>query len=170
VLWIVTIYLVVPLLRVVAFLQTTLVPHVAIWGVFADLPLVVVVSWSLLRGPREGILWGFVAGVMVDLFSGAPFGASTLALIAVGLLAGLGAATVFRAQIALPLLAMFLATIVYDLLFLLIVGISGYPVAWLESLYRLILPSAALNAVLTPVVLVAMRWLHTRFGREDMEW
>jgi rod shape-determining protein MreD len=166
----VTIYLVVPLLVVVAILQTTLVPHLAIWGIFANLPLLVVVSWSLLRGPREGMIWGFVAGLAVDLFSGAPLGASTLALIAVGALAGLGAATVFRAHIALPLLAMFLATIVYDLLFLLVVGISGYPVAWLESLYRLILPSAVLNAVLTPVVFVAMRWLHARLGREDMEW
>lgn len=165
-----TIYLVVPLLVVVAILQTTLVPALAIWGVFADLPLLVVVSWSLLRGPREGILWGFVAGLMVDLFSGAPFGASTLALIAVGLLAGLGAATVFRAHVALPLLAMFLATIVYDLLVLLVVSISGSPVAWLESFYRIILPSAALNAMLTPVVFVTMRRLHTRFGREDMEW
>lgn len=165
-----TIYLVVPLLVVVAILQTTLVPHLAIGGVFADLPLLVVVSWSLLRGPREGILWGFVAGLAVDLFSGAPFGASTLALIAVGLLAGLGAATVFRAHVALPLLAMFLATIVYDLLFLLVVRVSGYPVAWLESFYRIILPSAVLNAVLTPVVFVTMRWLHARFGREDMEW
>lgn len=155
---------------VVAILQTTLVPHVAIWGVFADLPLLVVVSWGLLRGPREGILWGFVAGLAVDLFSGAPFGAATLALIAVGLLAGLGAATVFRAHVTLPLLAMFLATIVYDLFFLLVVRISGYPVAWLESLYRIILPSAVLNAVLTPVIFVVMRWLHARFGREDMEW
>ena len=49
---------------------------------------------------------------------------------------------------------MFLATIVYDLLFLLIVQISGSPVAWLDSLVRIILPSAVLNAVLTPLVFV----------------
>lgn len=165
-----TIYLVVPLLVVVAILQTTLVPHLAVWGVFADLPLLVVVNWSLLRGPREGIIWGCIAGLAVDLFSGAPFGAATLALIAVGLLAGLGAATVFRAHIALPLLAMFLATIVYDLLLLLVVRISGYPVAWLNSFFRIILPSAVLNAILTPVFFVIMRWLCTRFGREEMEW
>jgi hypothetical protein len=48
--------------------------------------------------------------------------------------------------------------------------ISGYPVSWLDSLFRLILPSAVLNAVLTPVVFVIMRWLNARFGREEMEW
>lgn len=165
-----TIYLVVPLLAIVAILQTTLVPGLAVWGVFANLPLLVVVSWSLLRGPREGAVWGFIAGLMVDLLSGAPFGAATLSLIVVGFLAGLGETLVFRARIALPMIAMLLATIVYDLLFLLIVQISGQPVTWLDSVFRIVLPSGILNAVLTPIIFLTMRWLYTRFGRKEMEW
>ena len=165
-----TIYLVLPLLAIVAILQTTLLPSLAIWSVFANLPLLVVVSWGLLRGPREGALWGFLAGLMVDLLSGAPFGAATVSLIAVGFLAGLGETTVFRARIALPMIVMFLATIVYELLFLLIVRISGQGVVWLDSIVRLVMPSAVLNAVLTPVVFLAMSWLYARFGREEMEW
>jgi hypothetical protein len=65
---------------------------------------------------------------------------------------------------------MFLATIVYDLLFLLIVQISGQPVALLGSLWRLVLPSAVLNAALTPVFFLTMRWLYARYGRKEMEW
>jgi rod shape-determining protein MreD len=166
----VTIYLVLPLLAIVAILQTTLVPSLAIWSVFANLPLLVVVSWGLLRGPQEGALWGFIAGLMVDLLSGAPFGAATVSLIVIGFLAGLGETTVFRARIALPMIVMFLATIVYELLFLLIVRISGQSVAWLDSVLRLVIPSAILNAVLTPVVFLTMSWLYARFGREEMEW
>jgi rod shape-determining protein MreD len=166
----VTIYLVVPLLVTVAILQSTIVSHFTIWGVFADLPLLVVVSWGLLRGPREGVIWGFIAGLTVDLFSGAPFGAATFGLMAIGFLSGLGKSTVFRSQIFLPLITVLLATIVYDILFLLVVWISGYPVSWLDSLFHLILPSAVLNAALTPVVFIIMRWLNTRFGREEMEW
>lgn len=165
-----TIYLVLPLLAIVAILQTTLVPSLAIWSVFANLPLLVVVSWGLLRGPREGALWGFIAGLMVDLLSGAPFGAATVSLIVVGFLAGLGETTVFRARVALPMIVMFLATIVYELLFLLIVSISGQWVAWLDSVFRLVIPSAILNAVLTPIVFLTMSWLYARFGREEMEW
>ena len=164
-----TIYLVVPLLVTLAILQSTIVSHFRMWGVFADLPLLVVVSWSLLRGPREGLIWGFIAGAAVDIFSGAPFGAATFGLMAAGLLSGLGQSTVFRSQLFLPLLAMLLATIVYDMLFLLVVSISGYSVSWMDSLLHLILPSAVLNAVLTPVVFVIMRWLKTRLGREEME-
>ena len=165
-----TIYLAVPLLVAVAVLQSTLVSHFRIWDVFADLPLLVVASWSLLRGPREGLIWGFIAGAAVDLFSAAPFGAATFGLMAAGFLSGLGQSTVFRSQLFLPLLVMLLATIVYDMLFLLVVWISGYSVSWLDSLFHLVLPSAVLNAILTPVVFVIMRWLNTRFGREEMEW
>ncbi len=165
-----SLYLVVPLLVVVALVQATFMPHLAVWGVFPDLPVLVVVSWGLLRGSGEGVIWGGIAGIAVDLFSGAPFGAAGLALLAVGFLAGQGRAAAFRAHIVLPLAVMFLATIVYDLIFLLVVQISGGAVAWLGSLFRVILPSAALNTLLMPVVLTGMRWLHLRFGREEMEW
>jgi rod shape-determining protein MreD len=166
----VTLYLVIPFLVVVALVQATIVPHLTIWGVYPDLPLLVVVSWSLLRGAKEGMVWGFIAGVAVDLFSGAPFGAATLGMLAASILSGLGQAAVFRAHVALPLLVMFLATIVYDLVFLLVVRITGETVDWLPSLLRVILPSAVLNALLTPVVLGGMRLVHNRFGREEMDW
>jgi rod shape-determining protein MreD len=166
----VTIYLVIPLLLVVAVLQTSLMSYFAVWGVFADLPILFVVSWGLLEGSREGALWGFIAGVATDALSGAPFGAATFALMAVGFLAGLGEANVSRAQFALPLVIIFLGTVLYDLMFLLIVRMSGQPVVWLESLVRIVLPSAALNTVLAPLIYGPMRLLHNRFIREEMEF
>ena len=165
-----TIYIVVPLLVAVAILQSTIVSHFQIWGVFADLPLLVVTGWGLMHGSREGLIWGFVAGVALDLFSGAPFGAATFGLMAVGALAGLGRSTVFRSQLLWPIVAVGLATIAYDLLFLLVTWISGYPVSWSGNLFYRIAPSAALNAALTPIIFAIMRWLNSRFGHESMEW
>lgn len=165
-----TIYLVVPLLVVVAILQSTVMPHLAVWGVFADLPVLLVVSWGLLRGPKEGILWGFIAGAAVDLISGAPFGAATLSLMLVGFLSGLGKNSIFSAHIVFLVLAMFLSTIIYNLCFLVILWISGQPMAWVDSFVRIVLPSAALNAVLTPIVFLPMRWLYSHFSHEEMEW
>jgi rod shape-determining protein MreD len=167
---IVTIYLVIPLLVVAAILQATVLPHLTVWGVFPDLPLLIVVGWGLLRGVRDGAVWGFIAGVAVDLLSGAPFGAATLPMVAVGFLSGMGQATVFGTHAVLPMLTMFLATIGYDLLFLVIVRIAGQDVAWLGALARLVLPSAVLNAVLMPLIYWGLRKLNTWFGREEMEW
>jgi rod shape-determining protein MreD len=166
----VTLYLVLPLVVVVAVLQTTVLSHLTVWGVFVDLPLLIVVSWSLAQGPREGMVWGFVVGIAVDLFSGAPFGAATLSLMAASGLAALGRRSVFAARVVFPVVIAFLATILYDLSFLSIVWVSGRPVSWLDSLFRIILPSAALNAVLMPAVFAAMRVLSSRFSQEEMEW
>ncbi len=165
-----TIYLVVPLLIAVVLVQTTIMPHLTVWGVFANLPLLFVVSWGLIQGKKEGAVWGFVAGVAMDLFSGAPFGAATLALMAAGFLAGLGEATIIRAHFALPLVAAFLATVVYSLCFMIVVQVAGQPVFWWESFWRIVLPSAALNAVLMPLILLPMRSLYVRFHHDEMEW
>jgi rod shape-determining protein MreD len=165
-----TIYLVIPFLLVIALMQATVLPHMALWGVFADLPVLVVASWGLLRGPREGILWGFIAGVAIDLFSGAPFGAATLSLMAVGLLSGLGQGSVFAGHMVFPIVVVFLATILYNICFLLILMFSGQSVIWLDSAVRLILPSAVLNAALAPLVFVPMRTVYNRFSQQEMEW
>ena len=164
------IYLVVPLLVVVAVLQATVVTHLTVWGVFADLPLLIVVSWSLLRGSRDGVIWGFVAGVSVDVLSGAPFGAATLSLMAAGFLGGLARRSVYAAHFVFPIVIVFLATFLYNAIFLLIVWISGEAVIWLDSLLRIILPLALLNAALAPVAFALMRSVQRRFSPEEMEW
>ena len=150
-------------------MQAALMPHLAVLGIFPDLPILVVASWGLLHGPVEGSLWGFIAGATVDLVSGAPFGAATLSLIVVGLLAGLGKTSTLRSNVALPALVVFLVTIVHNLVYLLILQISGLNVTWLESLFRITLLSAVLNALLTPPIFGLMRWTCIRFHGEEME-
>jgi rod shape-determining protein MreD len=161
--------LVIPLLLAIGLLQATIMPHLAIWGVFPDLPLIVVASWGLLRGPREGLTWGFVAGIAVDIFAGAPFGTATLSLTLIGLLSGLSATGALRARIFLPMGFVFLATFLYALLYMLIVQVSGQFVPWLDNLLRIVLPSAILNGLLTPVIIELLRIVHRRLGREEME-
>ncbi len=165
-----TIYLVVPLLLAAALLQTCVVPHLAVWGVFPDLPLLLVVNWSLVQGAREGIIWGFVAGASMDLLSGAPFGAATLSLMTVGLLSGLASATVVRAQLVLPPVTVFLATLAFDLVFLSVVQLAGQPVDWGGTLLRIALPSALFNAILTPLFFWMAHMLDRWIARREMEF
>ncbi|MGQ9599529.1 MAG: rod shape-determining protein MreD [Anaerolineae bacterium] len=165
-----TAYLLIPLLAIVALIQATVMPHLRVWGVFPDLPLLVVASWALLRGAREGLIWGFIAGLAVDLSSGAPLGAATISLMVAGGVSGFGEATVFRSHVALPLVTVAGVTVLYDLLFLLVMQLSGQEVVWLESLWRTIVPSALLNMLISPLVLGMMHPLHRWFGREKMEW
>ena len=163
-------YIVVPLLVFVAVLQSSAVSHLNVLGVFPDLAMLLVVSWSLLQGVREGVIWGFIAGVVMDLLSGAPFGAATLSLMAAGLLAGLAKKSALSSHVVFPSLVVFLVTIVYSLLFLSIVWISGQTVVWLDSLLHTVLFSALVNAALMPLVFAILRLVHRRVGQEEMGW
>jgi rod shape-determining protein MreD len=154
----------------IALIQSTVMPHLTLWGVKPDLMLLVVISWSLLRGTREGIVWGFIGGFCLDLFSGAPLGLSALALLIVSFFSGFGEATVFRTHVILPLATVFFASLTYDLIFLLVFKMLGWSVAWLDSFIRIVLPASLLNVLLTPLVYPTMRWLHRKTGRKEMDW
>lgn len=163
-------YVVVPLLVVIAVLQSSAVSHLTVFGVFHDLPVLLVVSWSLLRGVREGVIWGFIAGVVIDLLSGAPFGAATLSLMAAGLLAGLAKRSAFSSHVVFPSVVAFLATIMYSLLLLSIVWIAGQAAIWQDGLVTIILLSAVVNAALIPLVFAVLRLVHRRISQEEMGW
>jgi rod shape-determining protein MreD len=145
-------------------------PHLTIMGVKPDLMLLMVISWSLLRGAQEGVIWALIGGMGLDLLSGAPFGTSTVALVALSLLAGVGELSVFRTHITLPLIATLIATLAYDLFFLLLLHMQGYSIAWADSLTKVVLPSTLFNVLLSPFVYKALYWLDRKTGREEMAW
>ena len=67
-------YLVLPLLILITLIQTTLLPIFLPGPVRPDLMLMVVVGWGVVHGDGQASLWGLVGGLLLDLFSGAPFG------------------------------------------------------------------------------------------------
>ena len=159
-----------PLLALVALLQVTVAPHITILGARPDLMLLTVVSWSLLRGTREGIAWGFVGGLCLDLFSGGPFGLSALVLIAVGIFASLGGMNIYRGHIFLPIITALAGTLIHGLFYLSLLHIMGRSIVWLDSLLRVTLPSTVFNGLLTLPIYAALRWLHHKTGREELQW
>ncbi len=163
-------YLIIPALGLVAVLQSALLPHARLWGVFPNLMLVVVVSWSLLRGADQGMVWAFVGGLLLDLLSGGPTGAGTLSLMAVAFLAGIGEVNVFRTHLILPLATVLLASLLYGALMLLVLQLTGRPVDWAGSLVTTVVPSAIVNTLLTPLVYGIVYWLHRLLGRDVIDW
>jgi rod shape-determining protein MreD len=159
------VYTMLPLLGFMAIIQTTVGPRLAIANVQPDLVLLVVLISTLLFGNREGILWAFAGGLWLDLLSGGPMGASSLALMVAALLAGVGHNRLFRSNLVVPSLATLLGTMGYSLTYLgILTGIRVFiqndslaltlDRLLLPSLERLVLPAmfynTALMLLLTP--------------------
>jgi rod shape-determining protein MreD len=158
--------LAIPLLTGVALVQTVLLSRVNLWGARPDLMLLVVLVWTVVRGVDEGLVWGFVGGFIIDLFSGGPLGATVLALLAVAFLAGQPWGRGIGAPLAWLLLLVFVAVVAYHLVLLIALAWTGYAVDWAGSLLRVAGPSALLNAVLAPFIQRPLNWLERRTRRE----
>lgn len=163
-------YAVVLLLTSVALLQSSLLPYLSWGGVRPDLVVMLVISWSLLRGAKEGLLWAFVGGLALDLLSATPLGLSALILTPLIFLTSLGRKGIYRSNILFPLAVIFLATLGYNLALLLAWQFLGRPPLWRETFLEVLLPSGLLNISVMLPLYPLLSWLHRRIGPARMEW
>lgn len=164
-------YLMVPLLLLLALLQSTTVARFKVAGVKPELVLLMVVIGALVYGARPGVLWAFVAGIGLDLFSGGPLGASSLALMASALVAGLGHRPFSRFNVLVPLSAAALGTLVYAGVYLAIltileaVGMSSLRLPFVDTVRDIVLPVMLYN---TALMLLALPFLNRLPESQDL--
>lgn len=153
-----------------ALVESSLDPFLAIAGIHPDWVLIAVISWTLLRGSEEGLLWALMGGLTLDLLSSGPFGASTMALVITSLLTRLGYGRVFGGYLIIPLSLTFPLSLAYYLVYMLLLGVLGKPVPWLPALANIILPASLFNMPAMLVLFPPLRLLHRRTGREEISW
>ncbi len=143
-----------------------LLAQIDLWGARPDLVLLVVLVWASVRGVAEGAVWAFIGGLMVDLLSGGPLGATVLALLTAAFLAGQPWGRGIGSPTALLLVSTFIATFFYHVVLLFALAWTGYGVDWVEALLRVVGPSALLNALLAPFIQRPLIWLDRSVRQE----
>lgn len=136
------------LMPVLALLQTSLAGHFAIRGALPGITLIAVVNWGILRGTDEGMLWAFLGGLCLDMFSGWPIGTSTVSLVVVASLVSLGEGTFIRTHALLAPATVFGATLLYYSIALFILESTQHRVDWITDLQGIVFPIAVYNALL----------------------
>lgn len=114
-----TVYIALPLMALLAVLQTAVLSHLPIFNSVPQIILLASISWGLLRGVTEGVVWAFIGGFILDLFSIAPMGLTavsyiTAVFVTVWLQESLPKSRFFT-PLALAGLGTIIATIVYQL-------------------------------------------------------
>lgn len=142
-------YAMIPLLGVAVLLQTTALARIKVYGVKPDLVLLLVVIGALVYGGRSALVWAFVGGLGMDIFSGGPMGSSSLALMAAALVAGVGHRTLSRFNVLVPLAATAAATVIYALAYLALLTVLQY----LRVTYHQVLLVPTLQNVVIPAML-----------------
>lgn len=146
----------IPLMAILAVFQSTILSHVRLLDGRPDAVLVAVVSWSVAGRANEAIGWGFIGGVFLDLFSGVPFGSTSIALVVIAYLISFPEGRFWESHVVMPLGVMLVASTIFHTLGIGTLLLIGQPMDLNDALTRVLLPSTFINLVLIlPVLQVA---------------
>lgn len=125
-----SIYVAIPLMALLTVLQATLFPHLTVAGILPQVAVITILVWAQLRGVYEGLVWAFIGGFFLDLFSSGPMGATALTLMLVVLLIERLQKALPENQFLLPVLLSGLGFAVYFILYVVVGRVAGYGLGW----------------------------------------
>lgn len=114
----------------VVSLQSTVVPVLATGNSRPDLVLLYVVSAGLVGGRENGVFCGLLGGLLQDLLSVGIFGINTLSKMLIGLSVGLLERKFNKDNPVMPLVGIWAATGLSQLLSFLLLAYHGYGYRW----------------------------------------
>ena len=148
-------------------LQTTVVPLMQIGNARPDLLLLVIVSTSLVFGRVAGISIGFFSGVLWDLLTAQIFGMYTLAKLITGYVMGGFEKKVFKDNLILPVVAVFIATFIHECVLYISAFILEIKAPFWLMLGQNMLPNALYNCLLAPFVYFGIYHLRNSIWSEE---
>jgi rod shape-determining protein MreD len=140
-----------------AVAQVSIAPEFSIFGVQPNLVLVVLVAWTVVRGRREALLLIPLGGLVLGLFDTQPLGVAILALAPLVVLAELPEMRLVESSLAQAVLIIIIATLCYEIAFLLTFVVAGEQLDWLSATLDILVPAIIANTLVLLPVLGVMR-------------
>lgn len=97
-------------------IQSSVAQAVSIYHVSFNLFVITVVTFSLLRGQREGMFIGFAIGLMQDIFFGDVVGFYALIYMYMGFIIGRFSKTFFKDNYLIPVIAIGASSLIMNLI------------------------------------------------------
>jgi len=133
-------------------LQSTLFSRLTVAGVKPDLILIFVIFYALLHGSREGALVGLMGGLLQDLLFGQNIGINALSKIVVGYLFGTLEKKIYKENLLIPMVVVFLGTFLNETILYLLRMADGPVLNFFTSVKTVIFSVALFNSCLVPFV------------------
>jgi len=159
----------IPLLIVLAVLQTTILADIHFFDGRPDIILLAVIGWGLAGGDRQAMIWGLIGGFLLDSFSALPLGSTSISLILIAFLVSLYSGRVWEANLLMPLGITLVASVLFHLLALGWLFAIGRNIDLPFAFTRVILPSSILNVLLILPAAQLLLGLHRRLYPPEIE-
>ena len=94
-------------------LQTTLFKAISIAGIVPNILIIITSSFGFMRGKTEGMLIGFISGLLIDIFFGSILGFYALIYMFIGYLNGFFRRIFYPEDIKLPMILIGASELLY---------------------------------------------------------
>lgn len=146
-------------------LQTTLIAKMHMFGSSPDLPLALIVSVALFKGPLYGELVGFASGLLCDASSGGPlFGVYSLSGVVIGYCMGFVRSRLYSDNFTTQSICGFAATLAGKIITSVYLSLLFADPQFLRIRFTGLILVAILNSILVVVVF----WVLKKFVHEPM--
>ena len=130
-------------------LQSTLFQYIEILGVRPNTALIIIVSYSILRGDVEGAILGFFAGLLTDVYFGPYIGAYALMYMLIGYICGKPFKNFFRENFLLPLSLVAASSLLYQFVIYIVAYLFHADLGLPYYFRTIILPGAVYTLIFT---------------------
>lgn len=130
-------------------LQTTLFHHLAIQSIFPNTALIIVVSYALLRGSKEGCIAGICTGLFFDIFYGTAMGYYAILFLGICFFTGRSQKNFYRENYLLPILFCSIAAGIFETIHFITELLLRKDGDILFFLVKILLPTIVYTAVVT---------------------
>lgn len=155
-------------------LQCSVFDKLAFAGIIPNLMIVLTASFGFMRGEKEGLLIGFLCGLLSDIFFGSFLGFYALVLMYIGYLNGKFSRLFYPEDIKLPLALIITSDLSYGILCYLLLFMLRGKFRFGYYFTRIILPEALYTTVVTmflyPVILKVNEKLEAREKRRAQKF
>jgi rod shape-determining protein MreD len=138
----------IPLLALLAVLQSSIISDFSLLDGRPDLILIAVVAWGLKGRYRESMIWGLIGGLFLDMLSGLPLGVTSINLILIAFLVSFSEGRFWESHILMPLGVMLLLSPLFYFLSIATLWMLGHDINLGIAMARVILPGTFLNLLL----------------------
>ncbi len=136
------------LFGILAIIQSTIISTMPLLKGTADLILLFIVAWALQDRVDSAWQWCLIGGIFASLYSALPFGSFIAAYVICVGIARLLKRRIWKAPFLAMLAAIFISTLVVQLISLFARLIMGISIPLIDILNLILLPSLLLNLIL----------------------
>ena len=148
-------------------LQCTVFSSLELAGIKPNLLIIITASFGFMRGSREGMLVGFVSGLLADIQFGDMIGFYALIYLLIGFINGLLQRLYFDEDIKLPLFLISISEFVYGIIVYFLTYLLRSDFNFLLYLNKIILPELIYTIVITLVLYPLILFINHKLEAEE---